>query len=95
MCVALYPKGWDAMSAEAAALVGRRDEVLKIGALTRNRAARRESDVQFWTRLENVGSFVLSELQRILFVSQNRLEIAEHGSERENFADTDWLKVLD
>jgi hypothetical protein len=26
MCVALYPKGWDAMSAEAAALLGRRDE---------------------------------------------------------------------
>jgi hypothetical protein len=68
---------------------------MRIGALTRNRAARRECDVRFWPRLENVGSFVLSELQRILFVSQNRLEIAEQGSERENFRNADWLKVLD
>jgi hypothetical protein len=69
--------------------------VPKIGALTGNRAARRECDVQFWPRLENARSFVLSELQRILFVSQNRLEIAEQGSERENFPHKDWLKVLD
>jgi hypothetical protein len=52
-------------------------------------------NARFWNRLENARSFVLSELQRILFVSQNRLEIAEQGSERENFSHKDWLKVLD
>jgi hypothetical protein len=29
MCVALYPKGWDAMSAEAAAFLGGRDKGAK------------------------------------------------------------------
>jgi hypothetical protein len=39
--------------------------------------------------------FVLSELQTILFVGQNRLEMSEWGSQREKFQDIDWLKVLD
>ena len=34
----------------------------------------------FWPRLEIFLSFVLSELHRFLFVSQNRLEIAEDAT---------------
>jgi hypothetical protein len=35
----------------------------------------------FWPRLEISPSFVLSKLRRILFVSQNRLEMGENGDE--------------